>query len=422
MNRDYQILLFLTIFASLVTSIWGVTGNAIALGLGFWLISTKNIKYIPLLIIITSFLSTSYVLYIYMLFVTIRSYNNLSIKGLGRLFFVFSLMVITVLFFAFVKLQTTDVNIGTSLKDYIFILALSPFFFGAAIFTKKADYDVDWDRIFESLIIIGILNVLIPFINPSFVQSRLVFLIIPFLFTYIFINFFDLSQIKKVLSSGLLLLYYLGSGGTTFTLVFSAFISIVIIRGKFKSAIIPFLLFLVVFYVPIYAINYSETLDFTEFTDLGMSDIKTLDDFNGRLGMKLIEDRGPIWTSAWDYLKENFSILPPIDKYKLFIKSKMHSETEWEFHSHNLVLESFLNLGLILGFLVLIYFFYINFNSIKGFNDKSLKPIAKLFIIVSVVSNIVGSMSGIFPLLTDYSFLPFFIMGAYYYNKKDLIL
>ena len=368
---------------------------------------------------ITSFLSTSYVIYIYMLYVCLRNYNVLQKKGLGNVLIVYTMMVITVLFFAFVKLQTTDVNIGNSLKDYVFTLALSPFFYGALIFNKKTDFDFDWDRIFEIILLIAILNILLLF-NPTFVMSRLVFLIIPFLFTYIFINFTDLSQIKKVISASLLLLYFLASGGSTFTLVFSAFISILIIRGKFKSAIIPFLLFLVVFYVPIYAISYSEQLDFTAFIDLEMSDIKTLDDFNGRLGMKLIEDRGPIWTSAWDYLNENVSILPPLDKYKLFIKSKLNTETEWEFHSHNLVLESFLNLGVVIGFLVLIFFFYIHFNSIKGLNKQQLKPIAKLFIIVSVVSNIVGSMSGIFPLLTDYSFLPFVVMGGYYFKRKTV--
>lgn len=416
MNRNYLVLLIITIFASLVTAFWGTLGNAIALSLGFWFISTKNIKYIPLLVMITSFLSTSYVIYIYMLLVCLGNYNVLQKKGLGKILIIYTVMVITVLFFAFVKLQTTDVNIGNSLKDYVFTLALSPFFYGALIFNKKTDFE--WDRIFEIIILISILNIIIPLFNSTFVMSRLVFLIIPFLFTYVFINLSDLSQIKKVIGASLLLLYILGSGGSTFTLVFSAIISILIIRGKFKSAIIPFLLFLIVFYVPIYAINNSEQLDFTAFLDLEMSDIKTFDDFNGRLGMKLIEDRGPIWTSAWDYLKENISILPPLDKYKLFIKSKLNAETEWEFHSHNLVLESFLNLGLILGFFVLIFFFYVNFNSIKGVNNQQLKPIAKMFIIVSVVSNIVGSMSGIFPLLTDYSFLPFVVMGGYYFKRK----
>jgi O-antigen ligase len=330
-------------------------------------------------------------------------------------------MVISVLFYAFVKLQASNINIGTSLKDYIFVLALSPFFYGAVVYSKYSKNDFDWERIFDALIIVGVLNISFSIIKPFFEISRLFFLIIPFLFTYIFINFSDTSQLKKIIYSGLVLLYYLGTDGITFTLIFSAFISTLLIRRKVKSTIVPFVLVLLVVYIPIYAINNSDQLDFTDFIDLDMSDIRTLDDFNGRLGMKLIEDRGPIWTSAWDYLKENISILPPLDKYKLFVKSKLNSETEWEFHSHNLALESLLNLGLILGILVLIFFLYINFTSVKGLNYQRLKPIAKIFIIVTVVSNIVGSMSGIFPLLLDYAFLPLVIMGAYYYNKKTII-
>jgi len=395
MNKNYLTLLLIATIASSTAAFGGTPGKAIALGLGIWFISTKNIAYFPLLAIITSFLSTGYLLYIQMFFICLANFETLRKRGLSTLFLIYTLMIITVLFYAFVKLQTSNINIGTSLKDYIFVLALSPFFYGAVVYSKYSKNDFDWERIFDALII-------------------------PFLFTYIFINFSDTSQLKKIIYSGLVLLYYLGTDGITFTLIFSAFISILLIRRKVKSTIVPFVLVLLVVYIPIYAINNSDDLDFTDFIDLDMSDIRTLDDFNGRLGMKLIEDRGPIWTSAWNYLKENISILPPLDKYKLFVKSKLNSETEWEFHSHNLALESLLNLGLITGILVLIFFLYINFTSVKGLNYQRLKPIAKIFIIVSVVSNIVGSMSGIFPLLLDYAFLPLVIMGAYYYNKKTI--
>ncbi len=418
-NSEHLGYLALSIISAILSIYAGTAGKFASLILGVWFISKKDFNYFPYITIITSFLSTGYIMYLQMFVICLLNLKKIRERGLGGVFFIYMLMVITFLFFSVIKFINTDVNLGKSMTDYIFILTLSPFFYGMVIINPNMEYKNEWEKLYLALLVITLINILGFLTIPFFEYSRLLFFIIPYLFLYILLNIYKPSNLKLLIFTIGVLLMMIIWDGLTFTVIFTALMSVLLFKQKSKSFFIPILLIVFVFFVPFFAINNSVTLDFTEYEEMEITDIKNWDDLKGRVGMKLIEDRAPIWTAAWIEINKNLTLLPPLEKYKLYIEQKSNiGEREWEFHSHNLFLESLLRLGLILGILVFILFLYYNFLSFKSVNNSNLGFWAKSFVLVAITTNFMGSMTGIFTLLLDYTFLPLSIMGGYLVIKK----
>jgi hypothetical protein len=409
LNNKYKNLLIISVLAAIASILFGTFGNFIALGLGIWLINKKEINYFPLLVLICAFLSTAYILYLLMVLLCLSNITYFKIYKLSLLFKYYLLLVLFIFCFSIFKFFTTIDNFGKSINDYSFVLALAPFFYGI-ILTKSQLKSLNWQNLLNVMFIILLLNAIFKIIKIDFSSTRLVFFIIPLLLLLIIKNINNLKKLKIISFSLITLLVTIN--GLTFTLIFTALISLIFLNNRLlKSSLSIKILLLYTFFIPCYAVINYEKLDFSDYTDMKISDISNVDDLKGKVGMKLIEDRGVIWRAAWFSIANDLKIWPSIEKQKLIIQGKTNKEQDWDYHSHNLFLESLLSLGFVLGISTYSIFIYINIISFKVLNKVKKNSLESTFIILAIVSNIIGGMSGIFPFSSEFSILSIGILG-----------
>lgn len=405
MNNNYPLLLLLSILLVIASVFGGVAGKGIALAFGVWLVHQKKVEYFPLILLSTAFLSTAYILYFQMFLLTLTNYKIIKYYKQTTLFKVFVMMMGAFTIFSMIKFNETDNNLGNSLESYSFVLAIAPFFY-ALILRGNYNIKVFFRRLFYTLVFILLLNIIFKELNPEFTSTRLVFYIFPFLLVMIISHIIE-KNIPKLIF--LIFLLIISLQGTTFTIILTALMVLLFLYiSKFLTLkkLLPILFFL----IPINAIVNFKSVDYSQYGDLKMMEINNYDDLKNRLGMKLYEDRAPIWFAAWQTIVNNPHLQPPLDPPKFTIEVRGNKETEWDYHSHNLFLESILRLGWIVGSLVSIVFIVINMKAFNYLNFTKNKFILSFFL-TAIMSNLVGSQTGIFPLLLDFAFFSMGLIG-----------
>lgn len=413
LKNNYSLLLVFSVFLVFASVFGGVAGKGVALAFGMWLVHQRKVEYFPLVILSTAFLSTAYILYLQMFLLTLLNYKIIRYYRQTTLFNFFIIMMVAFVIYSLIKFIETDNNLGRSLESYSFVLAMAPFFY-ALILKGYVERKLFFKRLFYALVFIILLNGVFKELSQEFISSRLVFYIIPFFFVQIILNLKEKNFTQLVLS--ILLFVFVGQG-VTFTLLFTALLTILFLyTSKFLTLkkMVPILLFL----IPVNAIVNFESVDYSMYRDLKMEEISNYDDMKNRIGMKLYEDRAPIWIAAWQTIVNNPQLQPPQDLPTFTIEGRSNKEVEWEHHSHNLFLESILRLGWILGLLVLIVFLVINIKAFNHLNFTENKFIGSFFI-TAIISNLIGSQSGVFPLLLDYAFFSMGLIGLLVVFKNN---
>ena len=417
MKNNYTLLLVFSVFLVFVSVFGGVAGKGAAVAFGMWLVHKRKVEYFPLIVLSTAFLSTAYILYLQMFLLTLSNYKIVKPYKQTTLFYLFVMMMGAFIIYSMIKFIVTDNNLGKSLESYSFVLAMAPFFY-AFILKGDVDFKLFFKRLFSVLVFILLLNVILKELSPKFTSTRLVFYIVPFLFVLIILNLRE-KNISHLFFSILALVF--AGHGVTFTLLFTALLSVLYLYTS-KFLTLKKLLPILFFFIPVTAIINFENIDYSQYSDLKMEEINSYDDFKNRLGMKLYEDRAPIWLAAWQNIVNNPQFQPPLNPPSYLIEGRSNKETEWEYHSHNLFLESILKLGQILGLLVSVVFLVIN---IKAFNNLNFTEnrFIESFFITAIISNLIASQSGVFPLLLDYAFFSMGLIGllVVFKNKKPLM-
>ena len=413
LKNKYSLLLVFSVFLLFASVFGGVAGKGVALAFGMWLVHQRKVEYFPLVILSTAFLSTAYILYLQMFLLTLLNYKIIRSYRQTTLFNFFIIMMVAFVIYSLIKFIETDNNLGRSLESYSFVLAMAPFFY-VMILRGNYGFKVFFERLFYVLIFILFLNVIFKELFPEFTSTRLIFYIIPLLFVQIILHLKDRSIFKMFLS-----ILALGTAfqGATFTLLFTGILILLFLyTSKFSNLkkIAPILLFL----IPISAIVNFKSVDYSKYRDLKMEEINNYDDLKNRIGMKLYEDRAPIWIAAWQTIVNNPQLQPPQDPPTYTIEGRSSKEVEWEHHSHNLYLESILRLGWILGLLVSIVFLVINMKAFNHLNFTENKFVGSFFI-TAIFANLIGSQSGVFPLLLDYAFFSMGLLGLLVVYKNN---
>ncbi len=405
MKNSYPLLLTISILCVIASVFLGVAGKGVALVFGLWLVHQRKVDYFPFIVLITAFLSTAYILYLQMFLLSVLNYNTIKSFKQTKLFNLFIGLMGAFIFYSTNKYLLSANGLGKSLESYSFVLALAPFFYAMIL---KGSYDAKamFRRLFYVLIIIIALSTLFKYLSVDFVSTRLVFFIIPFLFVQIFLH---ISEKKKDILFVSILVFFATAQLGTFTLLFTALLSLLFVytsRLIGLKKLTPILLFL----IPIIAIINYDKADYSRFKYLEMSEVSSLDDFNDRLSLKLFQDRAPIWSAAWHAVYTTPEIEPPLEPKKYNIQTDGNNNVEWDYHSHNLFLEAIIRLGWVIGLLVSLVFLVINLSSFDRLDFHQDRILKSLFI-TGIISNVVGSQSGIFPLLLDYTFFSLGLLG-----------
>ena len=289
----------------------GTAGNVLTLGLGIYLVSKKDIRYFPLIVLITAFLSTAYILYIQMFLICLSNFRFIKSKKLLSSLVLYSVMVVLFFFFFLKKYLNVDISIGLAVTDYSFIIAIAPFFYGIVI-TKDRSESIDWKKLYNVMIIILLINIIIKALQPESSSTRMIFYIIPFLFVQVLANLTSIKARVITVLSALFLFFILD--GLTFTLIITGVLSLILIFKSFISSSAVIILILLTLFIPYYAIINFDKVDYSKYTYMKMSDINTTEDLQGRIGMKLFEDRAVIWNSSWININTNLKMWPTLKK------------------------------------------------------------------------------------------------------------
>lgn len=370
-------------------------------------------KYYPSVILLSAFMGNSVIALFFLPIILITKYNHIKNKKLAPEFIVLFLLYIITIYYVILIYKNEGVSLGLSLSKFELFYSFFLFIYGVVIsqtFTNET-----LDKLFKSLIIYALIQFIFSYFGLF--TSRLIFFVIPFVYVYFFYILFIKRQFSLNFSSLIGLFYILAVPmifGMTFTLSFTIISACVVSYGFFNNNIlkrfIGFKFLIVVSTIFIYSIYLNVSTDFILYN---AND--SFDNLLDRFHFKLFVDRGVLWGSVFLDQYTNYSFFPTIEQRHIYIKTYELNEIQFDFHSHNVFLELIRTNGLFFATVLSIIFLSFFKKSLIFLNKSALfNPKLYLLSSVAVVSFVIGSFTGIFVFLTQYSFMGISILGVLY--------
>lgn len=389
-----------------------------------WLVFTKDASALPALAVISTYMSNFYIIFFAFILLAILNFNKIKSYGVHIIFIILMLFLPYVLFQSGVKIFSLNMKSGLVLNQFQLYFSMFAFFYGILLidtFNKK---------VMNVSIITMILLYLMNYVNisPDFVNVRLTFYIIPFFGA--FLSYYFFGREKKVsvvylLIGIIIILSSLILSDSTFTIYLTTFFAFVIsalyYKRKFKilylSLGVP--AFLVVFLLISYAITEFEINDYSAYKDLGMSDVTSFEELSNRMKMKFFDDRAPIWVGVWNDIVYDKNWLPPAVVSEIQVATRTDKVVEFDFHSHNIYLEFFRTNGIIMGIVASIIFVIFALLGRKIFLVPRVDSLFIVFISAAISTMVIGAMTGIYVLLSNYAPFVITIVGLAYAMSKN---
>ncbi|HON17712.1 MAG TPA: hypothetical protein PK990_00920, partial [Salinivirgaceae bacterium] len=373
-----------------------------------YLVFSKDAFAIPALSIIVSFISNAYIVYLGFLLISLLNFKKLHKIGVHILFLALIIPLPFIVYKVYQNFTLYQMGIGNSIDQFQLYLSFFSFFYGIivapTITPQKTQAIIVMLLLVLGFQIIQVFEYKVPVI-------RLIFSSIPLVAAYLAGRNRLAGNRKFIMNFFLwiILIYLFLFTETTFTLLltslFCYYLSRIYFLGRYKQ--ISFLtgvpIFLLIFLFMIYAITSYKEKDYREYKKVRMSEIKSVEMLLNRARMKIFEDRSPLWSGAINTLKDYTWGIPQTIPKILLEKDENKKEQEFAYHSHNIFLELPRTLGLLFGTLTSLIFIMIALKTRKYLTSKHDEFNFNILTLSSVTSLIIGSFSGIYPLLFTFA-------------------
>jgi len=383
--------------------------------------STRAIYY-PSIVILLSYMSEAYVIYLAIILIGIIKYKTIKLNKLNGLFNVLFILLLIAIYSIVSNKSSYGIGIGLVLNQYQLYLSFFAFIYGALI-AKDFDRAVV-NGLIVSLLLLYLINYYLSLYDVT-ANIRIIFYIMPFIATlayyYAFVKKEKYSLFYVVFLVLLLVIQY---NFITFTLLFTSFASIIVVRSYFNKkvfakAIMSVSTIMVLSSLIAVSIITNRSDKYTGNTaamnDVGsMSDIHSFSQLLDRLSLKLFVDRGDLWASVWEDAFDNYNVLPPKKIKEITIHHNTGQDNDFEFHAHNVILEILRNDGIIFTFVLFCLFTLIFKKSTIFLSYPPTDSLLSLLAIVSLSNYIMGSISGIYVFLSSYALLGVGLLGVIY--------
>ncbi len=140
-----------------------------------------------------------------------------------------------------------------------------------------------------------------------------------------------------------------------------------------------------------------------------------------RVVAKLVGDRGPLWRSAANQLREGPYLIRAAGRPLPEIPSKLAGEEGWEFGAHNSVLELLLHAGLLAGAIGLLVAGLALYRSLSVIASTP-SPLAAALASGAASSVIVGMATGNYPVYEQVGFILWALVGAIVAHADRLVV
>lgn len=422
MTRNVKIYSHLLVSFALIPALiyGGITLKAIILLYAVYLVLLKDSAYLPALIVLASYMTNAFPLYFAMIGLSALNFKLYRKYRLQTILVMLMIFLPVAVYYSTLQIITFNQKAGLAIGQFQFYLSMFAFFYGILI-SKSFD-----NRTIKAL---GITFFLLYFVNVLTKQLaevstvRLIFFIIPFFFAgliYLLIQRKINLTITLIIIAISAVLLTFDIGNATFTIVFLVVFSSVIVylylrnRIHFVSRLTGVGMYFVMGIAIVLAIvlhqRYGERSDRFDV----MQEANPLKEFSSRLQTKYFEDRGALWASSWEQIKREKNWQPPINIKKINLHLGSGRSKELEYHSHNVFLELLRSNGIIMGFIVSIILIIISLRARKVFEIKDLNPYFIIMASVSIAGLLIGTMTGIYPLLPSFAICGLGIPGIAY--------
>lgn len=388
-----------------------------------WMVFKKSSIYLPALSIhLITGNSVMYVIYAAITTVTVLNYKGLSKYRLTWLMNL--LLLITPVMLVF--LASLIINYKTDFKAYVRLgpfFTLFSFFYGMLL-----SYDMN-KKVIRALLWLMLIYF---FIHLSeWLQIRLIFFAIP-LWCSLFLIFLYSQKENKlfaIISLGVLAFYLVTFNKSTLTIFLSIVISSVFSVMYFRDSKILTTRFFRI--IPFALIAFIMLWGVSRFYDYKPTSISSEDEMVifepgklvDRFEFKLMADRAPFWAAGIKQIIDDANLLPPIILND--IKGEFGNKREFEitFGSHNLYIEVLRYFGLIPGAFVILVFISIVIKTMQIYSFTNLSPLLVVLVSTALAANIVGSITGLYPIQPEFALFSLAFTGVIYalVNSPELL-
>lgn len=382
-----------------------------------YLVIKMNAESLPALAIISSYLSSFYLIYFLFIIISILKFKKIKSVNFHVYLIILLIFLPLVLVYSFFQMYVFGKSIGVSFNQFGLYLSMFSFFYGIII-SGTLNKNIINTSIY-ALIILYLLNYAnIFYVDFSF--NRLTFFVIPFFVAYLGYYFYHK---KKMLYKGFLLICSFGVLATaiitnlTFTIYLTSIFSLLIVIFYYKNKhrviknISGVYAFILIFVMMIYSLATFREYDFSDYDRNNLTEINLFEDIRIKAQMKLFDDRAPIWSSVWNNIVNNPNLLPPFEIGTIQIVRTGEEDKEFDYHSHNLYLEFLRTNGIVMGFGETIIFVMMILSSRRLLIVKNVYPLLIILTSTAISTMIIGGMTGIYVLISTFAPFVFTILG-----------
>lgn len=384
-----------------------------------WMVFKRSSIYLPALSIhlITGSL-VMYVIYAAITIVTILNYKELSKYKLKRLLNLLLLVTPILLIF----LISLIINYKTDFRAYVRIgpfFTLFSFFYGVLLshdMNKKVIYSLLW-----LMLIFFVIHL------SEWIPVRLVFFAIPLWCSLFLVLMYSRKEnmLFAFVSLGVLIFYLITINKSTLTILLSIVISSVFSIMYFrhskilKSGFFRILPFALIAFIMIWGISrfydYKLTSKITKDDSIVLEPSKLVNRFE----FKLMADRAPFWAAGIKQIIDDRNLLPPIILKD--IKGEFGNKRNFEvtFGAHNLYIEVIRYYGLLPGAIVILIFISIVNKTMQICGFANLPPLIVILVSTTLAANIVGSITGFYPIQPQFALISLAFSGIVYSLTKS---
>ncbi len=432
MSKEKSKLLIHLLIAIAFLPLQSVLGEWFKLALDpyiFYLVWARNPLYLPALFIyITAGSTISYVILISTFLLTIFYIPKFRKMGLRWLMLLVFLPLPVFVYMTGVRLFSMGLGLVDILIPLGFYLGLFPFFYGIIIAPKMNKVIIQ--GIFLSLFILPFLK----FMPGVEISIRAYWFSFPLFFGLIGAKIFLRNKFQVpvhwILLSLIFIIFSISSLlGLKFTLLFSAFVTIVaiiasingyqVILSLFSKPRVILISFLLVVGL-IYGNNRWGSVGASrEYSPEAISYFEW-DEFWTDFRYKATGDRAVIWAAGWNMISQNELVWPPyeVPEYSYITNTGTEIE-EVQFGIHNIGLELMRNYGMVVGgFITLIYLLLLIIGPGGYLRKKRKGPVAYTLLAGACLgTGLVGGLVGQYVLMVTFSFILMSVCGMLYASK-----
>ena len=413
---DRTALIHVLIAASLIPII--VSGSfVVKLLSGFyavWMLAKKSWAYMPALLILVSFLSNSYFLYLSIPIISLLDYKRLIRNNAFGLFLISLTVILPILFFSLNATFSSALPFGLNYARYEIVTSITALSFGSVLRDRL-------NRPILNVFLLAFLVLLFFQMVELLAFVRSVFFIYPFSLVYLVYTYTTRKSkqgFSRFLFAGMLFLFIGAYFTPSFTLILTAFHGLYIYHVVQKSNVTQFkystgsFMILGLTVLSLWAINNYRDADIGSKKVVGMDEVKSVGQLMERAYFKLLMDRAPLWAGALAQITEEPSFLPPKRIQKIQVE-RLDGEgnSDWDFHAHNAYLELLRTSGILIGGLTILLIVAGLVRARKGLEQSHYFPEELLLYSSSAGVLIIGSFTGIYVISANFSLLPLSVVG-----------